>query len=71
MIKSQITNIIKWKNTQQKQRHKKASIYSLHKTLFTKQQIQMNAHGAELTADKLKTRQAVINLDTLVLSAMW
>ncbi len=49
----------------------KPSIYSLDKTLFTNQQIPMNTLGAELTIDELKTQQAIINLDTPVLSALW
>ncbi len=31
----------------------------------------MNTLGAELTIDELKTQQAIINLDTPVLSALW
>ncbi len=53
------------------QKHKQTSIYSLDKTLFTNQHIPMNTLGVELTIDELKTQQDVINLDTLVLSALW
>lgn len=44
--------------------------YSLDKRLFINQQIQLNTLGADLTVDELKTQQAVINLDTPVLSAL-